>query len=123
MAVRKTEAFDERTARLAEAFRALGHPARVEILRLLVQRGTCICGDLVDELPLAQSTVSQHLKALKEAGLIRGTIDGPAVCYCADEDALRRINDEMSGFLSSMCCEPVDVPHQHERKRNDTHHE
>lgn len=116
MAVRKTEAFEENTARLAAAFRALGHPARLEILRLLVRRGTCMCGDLVDELPLAQSTVSQHLKALKEAGLIRGTIEGPAVCYCVDEDALRRMNDEMGGFLSSMCCEPVDVQNQPERK-------
>lgn len=116
MAVPKTEAFDEKTARLAEAFRALGHPARVEILRLLVQRGTCICGDLVDELPLAQSTVSQHLKALKEAGLIRGTVEGPAVCYFVDEDALRRIKDELGGFLYSICCEPVDVAHQAERK-------
>lgn len=76
---------DEALARLA---RALGHPARVAILRLLIQRNSCICGEIVDELPLAQSTVSQHLKQLKEAGLIRGEIDGPRVCYCVEPAAL-----------------------------------
>jgi ArsR family transcriptional regulator, arsenate/arsenite/antimonite-responsive transcriptional repressor len=79
---------DDELARLAKA---LGHPARVQILRLLVRREACICGDIVDELPLAQSTVSQHLKVLKEAGLIRGDIDGPRVCYCIEPRALRRL--------------------------------
>jgi ArsR family transcriptional regulator len=78
---------DEELALLAKA---LGHPARVQILRLLVRRESCICGDIVDELPLAQSTVSQHLKVLKQAGLIRGEIDGPRVCYCIEPRALRR---------------------------------
>jgi ArsR family transcriptional regulator len=81
------KAADEELALLA---RALGHPARVQILRLLVRRESCVCGDIVDELPLAQSTVSQHLKVLKEAGLIRGEIDGPRVCYCVEPHALRR---------------------------------
>ncbi len=76
---------------LAGLAKALGHPARVQILRLLVRREACICGDIVDELPLAQSTVSQHLKVLKEAGLIRGDIDGPRVCYCVEPRALRRL--------------------------------
>ncbi len=79
---------DEELAVLAKA---VGHPARVQILRLLVRRETCICGDIVDELPLAQSTVSQHLKVLKDAGLIRGEIDGPRVGYCVEPRALRRL--------------------------------
>lgn len=78
---------DEELALLAKA---VGHPARVQILRLLARRTTCVCGDIVDELPLAQSTVSQHLKVLKEAGLIRGEIDGPRVCYCLEPRNLRR---------------------------------
>ncbi len=79
---------DEELATLAKA---LGHPARVQIMRLLVRREACICGDIVDELPLAQSTVSQHLKVLKEAGLIKGEIDGPRVCYCVEPRTLRRL--------------------------------
>jgi DNA-binding transcriptional ArsR family regulator len=76
---------------LAMLCKAVGHPARVQILRLLVRRDACICGDIVDELPLAQSTVSQHLKVLKDAGLIRGEIDGPRVCYCVEPHVLRRL--------------------------------
>jgi DNA-binding transcriptional ArsR family regulator len=79
---------DEELAVLAKA---VGHPARVQILRLLVRRQSCICGDIVDELPLAQSTVSQHLKVLKDAGLIRGEIDGPRVGYCIEPRAMRRL--------------------------------
>lgn len=75
---------------LAELARALGHPARVRLLRILVQRGACVCGELVAELPLAQSTVSQHLKILKDAGLVRGTIEGPRSCYCVDPGVLAR---------------------------------
>jgi len=82
------EAADEELAALAKA---LGHPARVQIMRLLVRRDACICGDIVDELPLAQSTVSQHLKVLKEAGLVKGEIAGPRVCYCVEPRALRRL--------------------------------
>lgn len=76
---------------LAELAKALAHPARVQILRLLVRKNACICGEIVDELPLAQSTVSQHLKILKESGLIRGDVDGPRVCYCIEPRALRRL--------------------------------
>ncbi len=79
---------DEELAALAKA---IGHPARVQIMRLLVRREACICGDIVDELPLAQSTVSQHLKVMKDAGLIRGEIDGPRVCYCVEPRVLRRL--------------------------------
>lgn len=78
---------DEELAALAKA---LGHPARVKILRILARQRECLCGDLVHDLSLAQSTVSQHLKTLKKAGLVRGTVDGPRVCYCLAESALRR---------------------------------
>ena len=81
-------AADEELALLAKA---IAHPARVQILRLLERRDTCICGDIVEELPLAQSTVSQHLKILKEAGLIRGEVDGPRICYCIEPQAVRRL--------------------------------
>jgi len=74
--------------RLAELAKALGHPARVAIVRLLMRRESCVCGEIVEELPLAQSTVSQHLKQLKEAGVIRGEIDGPRVCYCVEPAAI-----------------------------------
>ncbi len=79
---------DEELAALAKA---LGHPARIQIMRLLVRREACICGDIVDELPLAQSTVSQHLKVLKDVGLIRGEIDGPRVGYCVEPRTMRRL--------------------------------
>ena len=82
------DAADEELATLAKA---LGHPARVKILRLLIRKNTCVCGDIVDELPLAQSTVSQHLKVLKDAGLVRGDVDGPRVCYCIEPRTLRRL--------------------------------
>jgi ArsR family transcriptional regulator len=83
---------------LAILTKAVGHPARVAILRLLVRREACVCGDIVDELPLAQSTVSQHLKVLKEAGLIRGDIAGPRVCYCVEPRALRRLKALVGGI-------------------------
>lgn len=76
---------------LAALAKAIGHPARIQILRILTHRSTCICSDIVEELPLAQSTVSQHLKVLKEAGLIRGEVDGARVCYCIEPAALRRL--------------------------------
>ncbi len=79
--------------RLAELTKALGHPLRVRILRILAKRKTCICGELVDELPVAQSTVSQHLKMLKEAGLIQGEIDGPRICYCIAPQALEELKE------------------------------
>jgi len=82
------EAADEELATFAKA---LGHPIRVRILRLLILKNACICSDIVDELPLAQSTVSQHLKVLKDAGLIRGEIEGRNVCYCIEPHALRRL--------------------------------
>ena len=86
---------DEELARLAWA---LAHPARVRILRILTARQACICGELVDQMPLAQSTVSQHLKILKESGLVQGEIDGPKVCYCVNPAALRRLKQLIGGL-------------------------
>lgn len=76
---------------LAKLAKAVAHPARVRIVRLLARRTSCVCGDIVEELPLAQSTVSQHLKVLKDAGLIRGEVEGPRVCYWIEPKALRRL--------------------------------
>lgn len=81
----------EADAELAALSKALAHPARVRILRILARRSTCICGELVGELDLAQSTVSQHLKIMKEAGLVQGEVDGPRVCYCLSPRVLRRL--------------------------------
>ncbi len=89
------EAADEELARLAKA---IGHPARVKILRMLIHENACICGEIVEELGLAQSTVSQHLKLLKQAGLIRGEVDGPRVCYCVDAHNLRRLRALVGGL-------------------------
>jgi DNA-binding transcriptional ArsR family regulator len=97
---------------LADRLKALGHPARLEILRVLAARGTCVCGEVVELIPLAQATVSQHLKVLKEAGLIRGRIDGKNSCYCLDPGSiadLREALDELLGGLSAAAwatCEP-----------------
>jgi len=78
--------------------KALGHPARIAILRLLMERGDCICGQIVDVLPLAQATVSQHLKVLKDAGLVQGEVDGPRVCYCVNPKAVKRFKDLIGGL-------------------------
>ncbi len=84
MALHKHDQFTAADQEVAALAKALGHPARIAILRVLAARQTCVCGDLVQQLPLAQSTVSQHLKELKDAGLVQGEIDGPRVCYCLD---------------------------------------
>jgi len=83
---------------LARLAKALGHPARVAILRMLNERGECICGQIVDLMPLAQATVSQHLKVLKDAGLVQGEVDGPRVCYCVDPMAVRRFKELIKGL-------------------------
>ena len=84
----KTIPLEDTDQNLVDLFRALGHPARLRMLRLIIQRKACICGEIVVELPLAQATVSQHLKVLKQAGLITGQIKGPAVCYCLAPGAI-----------------------------------
>jgi ArsR family transcriptional regulator len=88
-------ALDEELAQLAWA---VAHPARVRLLRLLKERATCVCGELVEAMPLAQSTVSQHLKILKDAGLVQGEIEGPKVCYCIDPDGLQRLKTLIAGL-------------------------
>ncbi len=85
MGISKTEEFTIKDNKIAAYAKALAHPARVAILQILLRKNDCICGDIVDELPLSQSTVSQHLKELKSAGLIKGDIEGVRTCYCIDE--------------------------------------
>ena len=82
---------DEADEELAALAKAIAHPARLQIVRLLSRRSTCVCGEIVDQLPLAQSTVSEHLRILKDAGLIRGEVDGPRVCYCLAPDGVARL--------------------------------
>lgn len=92
------ESEEERDTQLAQLAKAVGHPTRVAILRTLIERDECVCGELVDELPYAQSTVSGHLKTLKEAGLIRGEVQGPSVCYCIEPRGLslfKQLVDEL----------------------------
>lgn len=91
---------------LALACKALSHPARLAILQTLAQRGVCLCGEIVEVMPLSQATVSQHLKVLKEAGLITGEIDGPRSCYCINAATLRALRDELTRLFSSLetCC-------------------
>lgn len=83
---------------LAGLAKALGHPARIQILRLVARRDGCVCGDIVDDLPLSQSTVSEHLRILKTAGLLRGEVDGPRVCYCIEPRTLRRLRALVGGL-------------------------
>ncbi len=93
MGATKTEHFTDNQNAIATLAKALGHPARVAIIEYLMKVDTCICGDIVNELPLAQPTVSQHLKELKNAGLIEGSIEGNAICYCIDEKALTKLQN------------------------------
>lgn len=102
MAESKTDLFNPNTVELAGFFKALGHPARLSILGVLTRQSNCICGDIVEEIPLAQSTISQHLKVLKEVGLIRGEVDGPAVCYCLDHTTYRQMKSEMYLYFHAL---------------------
>jgi ArsR family transcriptional regulator len=102
MAYSKKDQFEARQARLAELAKALGHPARVAILKTLAERNACVCGEIVEVLPLAQSTVSQHLKALQEAGLIKGEIEGPRSCYCINADAVKELSELFGDLLTSL---------------------
>ncbi len=109
MGATKSLEFSVKENRLAKYAKALAHPARVAILDLLAKKQACVCGDIVDELPLSQSTVSQHLKELKEAGLIKGDIEGARVCYCIDERewkaAQLRINQLFDSYKNgNKCC-------------------
>jgi ArsR family transcriptional regulator len=93
--------------RLAAFLKALAHPARLRIVDVLAARGTCICGEIVEVMPLAQATVSQHLKILKDAGLVQGTIEGPRSCYCLDATVLKQVRqalDARFAHLEAGCC-------------------
>ncbi|MDP4150957.1 MAG: metalloregulator ArsR/SmtB family transcription factor [Bacteroidota bacterium] len=109
MGLTKSEIFTERQNRLSSMMKALAHPARIAIVQHLIKTNACICGDLVDELGLAQPTISQHLKELKNAGLIKGTIEGTSVCYCIDEKTWKMYQKEFAAFFvtyqaATNCC-------------------
>lgn len=109
MGLTKTEIFTEEQNQLATVLKALAHPARIAILQRIMIANTCICGDLVGELGLAQATISQHLKELKTAGLIQGTIEGVSVCYCIHPKNWALLEQHLGSFLKTYkgpatCC-------------------
>ncbi len=110
MGLTKAKAFTQRQQDIATIMKALAHPARVAIIDYLLSVNTCICGDIVGKLPLAQATVSQHLKELKTAGLIKGNIEGNAICYCINEATFRQFQMYLSAFFNQLsqqknnCC-------------------
>jgi DNA-binding transcriptional ArsR family regulator len=106
MGLSKTESFTAKQNRIADVAKALAHPARIAILEFLASQNSCVCGDIVEELPLSQATVSQHLAELKRIGLIKGEIEGPRVCYCIDKKAWDEAKQLLSQFLNDVkkCC-------------------
>ena len=109
MALSKSSEFEAKEIELAEIAKALSHPARIKILKILASTNSCICGEIVDLLPLSQATVSQHLKELKRVGFIKGDIDGPKVCYCIDKKFFEKTKNGVESFLNSIdelnkCC-------------------
>lgn len=102
MALHKKEEFSEKEQSLAAFAKALSHPARIAILKVLADRNECICGEIVEALPLAQSTVSQHLKELKNAGLIKGTIEGPKTCYCINWETLQQFSGAFNSLSNTL---------------------
>lgn len=107
MGASKADFFTKEQNDLAVLFKAMSHPARIAIIQYLLSVETCICGDIVNELPLAQPTVSQHLKELKNAGIIQGNIEGTAICYCLNSNTISMLENyfgQISNKLSSKCC-------------------
>lgn len=109
MGLTKSEIFTDEQNQLSQLLKAMAHPARIAILQRILASNTCICGDLVEELGLAQATISQHLKELKNAGLIQGTIEGVSVCYCIDPKTWKMMESKLGAFLGSYkgeipCC-------------------
>lgn len=109
MGTSKSEKFNANDNQLAEFAKALAHPARIAIIKILVKQNSCVCGTLVDQLPLSQSTVSQHLKELKEVGIIKGNIEGTKICYCIDKIQWDYARKQFSVFFESVeesnnCC-------------------
>jgi ArsR family transcriptional regulator len=110
MGATKTDQFTDRQNAMSILLKALGHPARVAIIEYLLKADSCICGDIVNELPLAQPTVSQHLKELKNAGLIKGSIEGNSICYCINEKAIDKLQNYFANISTKLinkkinCC-------------------
>ncbi|MFT5753435.1 MAG: putative transcriptional regulator [Flavobacterium sp.] len=107
MGASKSVFFSEEQNELANLFKAISHPARIAIIQYLLTVDTCICGDIVNELPLAQPTVSQHLKELKNVGIIKGTIEGTSICYCLNPDVMIKMENYFGGIskeLKNKCC-------------------
>jgi DNA-binding transcriptional ArsR family regulator len=102
MAVNKKHEFTKNEVALADFAKALAHPARIAILKELAKKNSCVCGEIVEVLPLAQSTVSQHLKELKEAGLIQGTLDGAKSCYCIDYKNLKKAIEQLNTMFGNV---------------------
>ncbi len=104
MAVSKKEAFTQEEIWLADIAKALSHPARIKILKILTQMNTCVAGCIVEQMPLAQATVSQHLKELKRVELIDGEIDGPKVCYCVNKKSLSKAKEALDKLFTKIGC-------------------
>ena len=103
MSIPKVDEFAKSDIWLADVAKALSHPARIRILKILTEMNICMCGDIVEQLPLAQATVSQHLKELKRVGLIQGEIEGPKVCYCVNNKTLQKAKKELDKLFSQVC--------------------
>ena len=108
MGITKSEHFTDYQNELANVLKALGHPARVAIVEYLIQHKQCICGDIVNELPLSQATISQHLRELKQVGIIQGNIEGNSICYCLNPQVFEQITQFMGIVIESVtknkCC-------------------
>ncbi|MNK84295.1 HTH-type transcriptional repressor SmtB [compost metagenome] len=109
MGLTKTEMFSKEQNNLASLFKVLAHPARIAILQHIINQRSCICNDLVEELGLAQPTISQHLNELKSVGIIQGTIEGKSVCYCIEQSKWKKIQELFNGFfdqdvVAGKCC-------------------
>lgn len=103
MGASKSILFSSQQNKIADMAKAMGHPARIAILEYLIKIKACVCGDIVNELPLAQATVSRHLKELKSAGLIKGTIEGKNICYCINPEAALVLSDFINGITQDCC--------------------
>lgn len=108
MGITKTKGFSKTTNEMAEILKAIGHPARLSIMAYLAEQSSCICNDIVDELPLAQPTISRHLSELKKVGLIKGSIDGKNICYCINQKTWLKVVGEINKISTSInnssCC-------------------
>ncbi|WP_299188648.1 helix-turn-helix transcriptional regulator [uncultured Aquimarina sp.] len=107
MGITKTQIFDQQQNELAQTFKILGHPARIAILQYISKQNACICNDLVEEIGLAQATISQHLKELKSIGLLKGEVEGKSMCYCINIDKWNELQQNLNSFFNTTkqnCC-------------------